>query len=178
MQAVRRNTLEHVIVAICSIVLWVTTAVIFVILTANTVLRYTGGAGLPWANELPELLFPWLVMAGVVLGAEKGAHIATVFLVEAVPPPVRRVIGVTGWLVVAALYATLSKATYGMLEIVHDETSPILHVPGSVTYGCVLGGMVMLALLALQSAWQVWAAPATAPAGAPDSPDALNVPHW
>jgi TRAP-type transport system small permease protein len=175
MQAVQRNPLESAIVGICSIVLWVTTAVIFVILTANTILRYTGGTGLPWANELPELLFPWLVMAGVVLAAEKGSHIATVFMMEALPPRWQRIVAVAGWLVVAALYATLSKATYGMLEIVQDETSPILHVPGSVTYACVLAGMAMLALLALQSAWQVWRAQ---PATAPHAADAARVPHW
>jgi TRAP-type transport system small permease protein len=175
MQVVERNAVERVIVTICSVVLWVTTVTIFVILTANTVLRYIGGTGLQWANELPELLFPWLVMAGVVLAAEKGAHIATVFLMEAVPPGVRRVISIAGWLVVAALYATLSNATYGMLEIVHDETSPILHVPGSVTYGCVMGGMLMLALLALQSAWQAWRAE---PPAAHDVDAEHQAPHW
>ena len=41
-----------------------------------------------------------------------------------------------------------------MLEVVHDEKSPILQIPGSVTYGCVMGGMAMLAVLALFSAWQ------------------------
>jgi TRAP-type C4-dicarboxylate transport system permease small subunit len=175
MQAPKRNAIEHVIVTICSVVLWVTTVVIFVILTANTILRYTGGTGLEWASELPELLFPWLVMAGVVLAAEKGAHIATVFLIEKLPPPARRVVGAVGWLVVAALYAILSKSTYGMLEIVQDERSPILQVPGSVTYGCVLGGMVMLALLALQSAWQAWRAGATAPQLAAGD---VQAPHW
>jgi TRAP-type transport system small permease protein len=175
MQSVQRNSLARAIVGICSIVLWATTVVIFLILTANTVLRYTGGTGLQWANELPELLFPWLVIAGVVLAAEKGSHIATVFLMEAVPQGVQRVVGAAGWLVVAALYATLSKATYDMMEIVHDEKSPILHVPGSVTYACVLGGMVMLALLALQSAWQAWRVPAVA---APHPADELRVPHW
>src|SRR3954471_20804159 len=111
METIPRNMLERAIVVICSTVLWVTTAVIFVILTANTVLRYAGGTGLQWANELPELLFPWLVIAGVVLGAEKGSHIATVFLMEVLPLPVQRIVSTAGWLVVAALYATLSKAT-------------------------------------------------------------------
>jgi TRAP-type C4-dicarboxylate transport system permease small subunit len=175
MHPVQRNRLEHAIVGLCSIVLWATTVTIFLILTANTVLRYTGGTGLQWANELPELLFPWLVIAGVVLAAEKGAHIATVFLMEAVPLPVQRVVGTAGWLVVAALYGTLSKATFDMLDIVNDEKSPILHVPGSVTYGCVMGGMVMLALLALQSAWRAWRIPATV---APHPVDELHVPHW
>jgi TRAP-type transport system small permease protein len=175
MQAVQRNALEHAITGVCSLVLWLTSAVIFVILTVNTVLRYVSGSSLQWANELPELLFPWLVMAGVVLAAERGAHIATVFLMEAVPHGVRRAIGVAGWLVVAALYGTLAYATYAMLEIVHDERSPILHVPGSVTYGCVMGGMAMLALLALQSAWRAWHEQfAPVPGAGPE----IQVPHW
>ena len=173
MQTVQRNPLERAIVAVCSLVLWVTTTVIFLILTANTVLRYISGSSLQWANELPELLFPWLVMSGVVLAAEKGAHIATVFLVEAVAPRVRRVIGVVGWLVVAALYGTLAWATYSMLDVVHDEKSPILQVPGSLTYGCVMVGMVMLGALALQSAWRS----ATSSTAAGASPDATEV-HW
>jgi TRAP-type C4-dicarboxylate transport system permease small subunit len=43
-----------------------------------------------------------------------------------------------------------------MLEIVHDERSPILQVPGSVTYGCVLIGMVLIAALAVLAAWRAW----------------------
>lgn len=175
MPAVPRNALERAIVAVCSLVLWLTTSVIFVILTANTALRYLSGTSLQWANELPELLFPWLVMAGVVLAAEQGAHIATVFLMEAVPHKVKRAIGVAGWLVVAGLYGALAWATYAMLDIVHDEKSPILHVPGSVTYGCVMAGMTMLALLALQSAWRAWQAQA---ASAPHAGADFQAPHW
>ena len=159
----------------CRVVLYITLAVVFAILSINVALRYVAGTSLAWASELPELLFPWLVMAGVVLAAEKGAHIATVFLLEALPRHVQRIVGVLGWLVVATLYGTLSKATYSMLEIVHDEKSPILRVPGSVTYACVLGGMVMLALLALQSAWRAWH---VRPADAPAIGAEVQAPHW
>jgi len=67
------------------VVLWLSTVVIFGILVANTVLRYATGSSVQWANEVPELLFPWLVMAGVVLAAVHGAHITTTFLMEALP---------------------------------------------------------------------------------------------
>jgi TRAP-type C4-dicarboxylate transport system permease small subunit len=70
------------------------------------------------------------------------------------------------WLAVAGLYGTLARATWAMLDIVADEKSPILQVPGSVTYGCVMGGMAMLALLALVSAWEVWRGPAAHAAAA------------
>lgn len=150
------KNVERSIVVICQVVMWISTLVIFLILCANTILRYATGASLQWASEVPELLFPWLVMSGVVLAAAHGAHITTSFLMEWLPAAARRIVGIIGWLAVAALYGTLAIATWRMLEIVHDEKSPILHVPGSVTYGCVLVGMVMLALLALQSAWLVW----------------------
>lgn len=153
---VERNALERSIVFVCSAVLWVTTIVIFVILTANTALRYASGSSLQWANEVPELLFPWLVMAGVVLASEKGAHIATVFLVDSVNSGARRIIAIVSWTAVALLYAVLVRATWNMLEIVHDERTPILQVPGSVTYVCVLTGMALMAALAILAAWRAW----------------------
>ncbi len=154
---VERNAFERAVVAVCSVVLWITTIVIFVILAANTGLRYLFGSSLQWANEVPELLFPWLVMSGVVLAAEKGSHIATVFLVDAVSPALRRLIAMLSWTAVAVLYAVLVRATWGMLEIVHDERTPILQVPGSVTYVCVMLGMALMSALALLSAWRAYA---------------------
>jgi hypothetical protein len=85
-RAAEPGLIERAIVAVCArACCGCPRAVIFVILVANTVLRYATGSSLQWANEVPELLFPWLVMAGVVLAAEHGAHIATTFLMEALP---------------------------------------------------------------------------------------------
>ena len=61
--------IERGVTLLCHTVAWVSTTVIFLILAANTVLRYATGSSLQWGNEVPELLFPWLVMAGVVLAA-------------------------------------------------------------------------------------------------------------
>lgn len=175
MHAEQPGVVDRAIALVCKTVLWLTTAVIFVILCANTGLRYITGSSLQWANEVPELLFPWLVMSGVVLAAQHGAHIATTFLMDSLPVRLQRIVAVASWFVVAGLYATLAVATLRMLEIVHDEKSPILHLPGSITYGCVMVGMVLLAVLALQSAWRAWhAEPAVAVEGNPKVP----VAHW
>ncbi len=175
MQADEPGVVDHAIAIVCKTVLWLTTAAIFVILCANTALRYITGASMQWANEVPELLFPWLVMAGVVLAAQHGAHIATTFLMDALPARARRLITVASWLVVAALYATLAVATLRMLEIVHDEKSPILQLPGSITYGCVMVGILLLAVLALQSAWRTWHAE---PVVAVEGDHKVPVAHW
>lgn len=152
------NLIERAVSALCQVLLWISTVVIFVILAVNTILRYATGASLQWANEVPELLFPWLVMSGVVLAAQHGAHITTSFLMDKLSGSARRVTGIFGWVVVSGLYATLAVATWRMLEIVHDEKSPILQIPGSVTYACVMTGMALLAMLALVSAVRAWKA--------------------
>jgi TRAP-type C4-dicarboxylate transport system permease small subunit len=148
------SSIERGIVWVCQVILWVSTSVIFIILCANTVLRYATGSSLQWANELPETLFPWLVMSGVVIGAVHGSHITTSFLRDRLAPAAQRWLSVVANLAVTGLYVTLSLATWRMLEIVHDEKSPILGVPGSVTYSCVMVGMIMLALIALANAWR------------------------
>jgi TRAP-type transport system small permease protein len=181
MHVVERGVLERAVTGLCHVVLWISSAVIFVILVANTVLRYATGTSLQWANEVPELLFPWLVMSGVVLAAAQGAHITTSFLMDAVAAHIRKAVGILGWLAVAALYGTLAVATFRMLEIVHDEKSPILQVPGSLTYGCVMGGMTLLAMLALQSAWKTWRPEPAAPRAAQargETDRAVPTPHW
>ena len=173
------NIVERLVTGLCRAVLWASTLVIFLILVCNTALRYAAGASLQWANEVPELLFTWLVMSGVVLAAAHGAHITTTFLVEKLPARARRAAAVLGWLAVAGLYATLAWSTLGMLEIVHDERSQILGIPGSVTYACVMAGMAMLSLLALQSAWRAWGA--TAPCNAAQQAGTgspVPSPHW
>ena len=82
------NVVDRAIALVCQALLWCSTSVIFVILVANTILRYATGSSLQWANEVPELLFPWLVMSGVVLAAQRGAHITTSFLLDFALGPV------------------------------------------------------------------------------------------
>ena len=90
MQAAEVGLVDRAVTTLCRVVLWLSMAVIFVILVVNTVLRYVTGSSLQWANEVPELLFPWLVMSGVVIAAQSGAPIATTFLMEALPAAGRR----------------------------------------------------------------------------------------
>jgi TRAP-type C4-dicarboxylate transport system permease small subunit len=144
--------LESLITKLCYVLLWATTVVIFFILCANTALRFAGERGMDWASEVPELLFPWLVMSGVVLAAIHGSHITTSFLRDRLRPAHQRYLAIFVWSIVAGLYATLCIATYKMLDIVKDEKSPVLGVPGSVTYGCVMLGMFLLFVLAIKDA--------------------------
>ena len=140
--------IDRAIGAGCRAVLYLTLAVTFVILSVNVGLRYAMGSSLSWASELPELLFPWIIMAGVVLAAQGGSHIAVVILTQRLGAA-RRWVLAAGAIIVSALYLGLCWAALPLMEISADEYSPILHVPGSVTVGCLMIGFLLLAITTL-----------------------------
>lgn len=154
------HKLDDIIIKGCQLILWLTMSIIFLILCINTLMRYVLGSGMQWANEVPEMLFPWLVMAGVVSAAVTGSHITTTFLRDKISSYAQRWLSVVVWSAVTMLYTTLSVATFKMLAIVHDEKSAILGVPQSVTFGCVMLGMVCILLLAVKDAIIAWKTPA------------------
>ncbi len=140
---------NRTIAFICEVILSVTFGAIFFILCTDVGLRYFTGSSLRWAAEIPELLFPWLVMSGVVLAAQHGAHIATVFMADALGARTRRTLATVGHVVIVATYALLCAITARAIPDVHDERSPLLQMPGSVTYACLLVGFALIALVHL-----------------------------
>lgn len=149
MASVFAERLSRGISWVCAAILYITFGAIFCILCSDVILRYFSGSSLRWASEIPELLFPWLVMAGVVMAAQHGAHIATTFLADAVHGKARSVIATIGHVAIIAAYSVLAVVTAQAIPIVADERSPILGVPGSVTYLCLLAGFVLIALVHL-----------------------------
>jgi len=149
MASVLGEKLSRVIASACAAILYLTFGAIFFILCSDVFLRYFAGSSLRWAAEIPELLFPWLVMAGVVLAAQHGAHIATTFLADAVHGKARRVIAAVGHVAILAAYGLLAVVTAQAIPIVADERSAILGIPGSVTYICLFIGFVLIALVHL-----------------------------
>lgn len=150
------GTVERIIGWACQAVLYLTTAAIFLILCANVILRYTTGTSLRWASEVPELLFPWLVIAGIVLAAQHGTHISVVLLTQRLSETARRWVLAAGGLVVVALYAILGWSAWELMPIAADELSPMLHVPGSVTVSALLLGFVLIALLTVIQVAHGW----------------------
>lgn len=139
----------------CRFVLYVTLTLTFLILSANVALRYVSGTSLAWASELPELMFPWIIMSGVVLAAQHGSHIAVVLLTQRLGSA-RRWVLAGGAALVAVLYLGLTWATLPLKEISADEYTPILNVPGSVTVGCLMAGFVLLAVVTLTQIPALW----------------------
>ena len=146
------DVVDASIQTLCRVIIYITTLLLFLILATNVFLRYLSGSSLSWAGELPELMFPWLVMAGVVLAAQYGSHIAISWFLDRIPVPARRVIVVLNCFILMAAYTALAWGTYTLMPIVSTERTQVLQVPSSVTYSCMLAAFVLMVVTSLSQA--------------------------
>lgn len=136
---------DQAIGRLCIAIMVVSVTGMFLVLLAAVFMRYAGvGNLLTWASELPELLFPWLVMAGVVLAASRGTHLSILFITERLHGRWLTVAVTLRALVVLYVYGRLVAAGIEILPIVSDEHTAILGASSAWTYGCVIGGIVLL----------------------------------
>ncbi|EWY38632.1 hypothetical protein N825_12535 [Skermanella stibiiresistens SB22] len=135
---------DQIIDAVCKAILCVTCAAMFAILLANVFLRYLFGTSLEWASELPELLFPWFVMSGVVLATSHNAHIYIGFITDRATGAARLALAFLRAGLIIVTYAVLAWVALDLLPIVADERTPVLGVPGSVTYFVLLLGFLLI----------------------------------
>ena len=132
-----------IIISIASIV------VIFLALMAEVVIRYFTSAGLGWPNEIPNLLFPWLVMGGIVVGAQRGAHIASeAFRGFLNDMQLRILLGGIN-ILVSVSFGYLSYLALQVIEITKAQTFPITHLGQAWAYSALLFGFGGIALSCL-----------------------------
>ena len=146
------NGLDRVITTVCRFVVMVTGIALTVILTANVVARYAFAAGgLDAAQELPERLFPWFIVAGIALAAQAGGHMAVDWLLGRVGSRGGRLLLLFGNAIVIASYALLFREAMLLAEIAKIERSPVLHLPNSHGYWAMALGFLLVALVTLCS---------------------------
>jgi TRAP-type C4-dicarboxylate transport system permease small subunit len=150
------DALDRLVQSMCRWILYITMVTLFGVLTVNVILRYVAGTSMQWAGEIPELVFPWMVMAGVVLASQYGSHISIVWLTEKFSASLLRWIKVGHAIALMAGYATLAWGTWTLIPIVHSEHSHVLGVPTSVTYGCMLAGFAAMVLTAFTQGLRSW----------------------
>lgn len=81
--------------------------ILFVIVVAAVVARYGFGAAVSWTEEVPRYLLIWISFLAAAVGVLKRDHVGFDVLFNALPKPVRRVVGVAlsamifgfGWIV-------------------------------------------------------------------------------
>jgi TRAP-type C4-dicarboxylate transport system permease small subunit len=129
----------------CQGVLLVAGTVLMGTLTANVVARYVlATGGFDWAEEVPEQLFPWFIMAGVALAVQGGGHIAVEWLLGKLGREGRRWLLVAGHALVVVAYLAMAWQALVVADIVSIELSPALRLPKTYGYWAIAAGCLLL----------------------------------
>lgn len=140
---------DRAIVA-CSIALAIASLVImFAALMAEVVVRYLTNQGMGWPGEIPNILFPWLVMSGVVLAAQRGQHIAVTAILGVLGRTGKRVLLLALQLLTAATFFYLAWVGLDVIEITGTEVYPVTGVAARWAYLALIAGFVGLGITAL-----------------------------
>jgi TRAP-type C4-dicarboxylate transport system permease small subunit len=143
--------LDRLITVFCRFVVLVTGIALTAILTGNVVARYVfASGGIDAAQELPERLFPWFIIAGIALAAQAGGHMSVDWLLDKLRTPGRRKLLLVGNAIVVMSYGVLCQQALALAEIAKLERSPVLDLPNSHGYwamalGCILVAVVIIA---------------------------------
>jgi TRAP-type C4-dicarboxylate transport system permease small subunit len=144
------DIIDRGIALLCQGVLLLTGVALMGVLTANVIARYVlATGGFDWAEEVPEQLFPWFIMAGVALAVQHGGHIAVEWLLGQLDRAATRAVLLAGHALVIGAYLLLGWLALGVAEIVAVERSPALGLPKSYGYWAIAAGCVLLALSTL-----------------------------
>jgi TRAP-type transport system small permease protein len=150
------NIIDRAVGFSCRLVIQLTGIALLAILTANVVARYVlDSGGFRFAQELPERLFPWFIMAGVALAVQKGGHMAVETILARLSRNGARVLLLVGYAIIIASYAILAWEAFGVAEIVAIEKSPVLGLSSSYSYYALVLGCVAVILTTLALALRV-----------------------
>ena len=144
------NGIDRIVTRLCRVVVLLTGLALTLILTANVAARYAFSAGgLDMAQELPERLFPWFIVAGVVLAAQAGGHMAVDWLMGKVGPRGGRWLILFGNAIIVVAYAVLFRQALVLADIAKIEKSPVLGLSGSHGYWAMAFGFALIAVVTL-----------------------------
>jgi TRAP-type C4-dicarboxylate transport system permease small subunit len=150
------NIIDRTVGFVCRAVILLTGIVLLALLTANVVARYMlESGGFRFAQELPERIFPWFIMAGVALAVQKGGHMAVESVLSNLSRSGARIMLLIGHAIIIASYAILGWEAIGVADIVSIETSPVLGLSSSYSYYALALGCVAVILMTFALALRV-----------------------
>lgn len=142
---------------LCQAVLLTTGTVLMGALTANVIARYVlSTGGFDWAEEIPEQLFPWFIMAGVALAVQHLGHVAVEWLRFMLSPPAARLLLLGGHVLVLVAYILVTQQALIVADIVSIERSAVLQLSKTYGYWAIAAGSVLVCLSTIAGGLRVF----------------------
>jgi TRAP-type C4-dicarboxylate transport system permease small subunit len=162
--------IDRLAARLCEVIVIAVGSALLAMLTANVGARYVlDSGGFRFAQELPERLFPVFIMAGVVLGVQKGGHMAVETILAMLNREGARIMLLAGHVIVIGSYILLSKDILLLAEMLWIDRSPVMGIPASYGYYTLAVGLALIIVVtATQAARVALMGPEAMPIPAPE----------
>jgi len=148
---------DRLIGSICKSVVLATGLALLVSIIVGVIARYViDVGGVDWAEELPKQLYPWFIMAGVVLALQGGNHIAVDLIYNFLNSPAKRVLICITNLMICGAYVYLFFTSLEVADIAAAERNPMLGTPNSLPFYALAIGSILTAIGALSISIRVF----------------------
>lgn len=164
------NGIDRVVAWFCEAVVVTVGSALLAMLAANVGARYVlESGGFRFAQELPERLFPVFIMAGVVLGVQKGGHMAVETVLAMLGRQGARTMLLLGHAIVVVSYVVLGKGILELAEMLWVDRSPVMGIPASYGYYTLaIGLLLVIVVTATQAARVAALGPEAMPTPSPE----------
>ena len=137
--------------------------VLTAVISANVAARYTfASGGFNFAQELPTLIFPWFIVAGIVLAAQMGIHMSVEWIYGKFEDRGKVAVFIGANVISVLAFAVLARQALVVAEIASIEHSPVLQLPNSIGYYSIALSAVLVAIVTATACLRVlvrgWAA--------------------
>ena len=143
------DTVDRVIAFSAASVAIFALLVLFLSLGAGVAIRYFTTQGLGWPMELPKLLFPWVVMGGIVLAAQRGSHVSVNVVLQALNKRRARMLTMVIQGVVAMAFFFLFYIGLEVVACTGSEVYPMTGVQAKWAYLSLIAGFFGIGLTAV-----------------------------
>lgn len=131
---------------------WVVGTVVTLMMATMTVViglevffRYILTSALPWPEEVARYLMIWITCLGAGLAIRYGDHVAVEFVLQRMPPPLRRSVLFAGRLLILLFLALVVVFGAEMTAKVSHQRSAAMEISMSVPYLALpVGGVLMI----------------------------------
>ncbi len=132
-----------------SVVASVTLPLLFISICVDVVIRNITKQSISWLSDVQAILFPWLIVSGVVIAALWGRHIALDAVIRILPGTVGRFLLLCVQILVAMTFFYLGWVGIEVLDVVGGEVFPVTGLKTSWAYLALVTGFLFLAITAL-----------------------------
>jgi TRAP-type C4-dicarboxylate transport system permease small subunit len=117
--------------------------------------RFGFNQPLPWTDEAAVILYIWVILWAAAFVVPAREHVVFDLVWNSVMPRTRKVMAITGNLLVGGLALAGLPATWDYVHFMQREGTPVLDVPLMWVY---LPLVLLMAALVVRSAWAIWQA--------------------